>query len=216
MFVGRCEEIAAVQHELAAGRNVVLVGRYGIGRTALVRQVAARVGAGRRFVFLDFASTPATMCRSIHEELFPARGRARRAVPRSFRATRSLLLRDAPATSRPPVLVLDGIARLTAPKLDLMHALAKTGRFGFVAVAEAFLPPRDLLRVRTALFPNVLLRLGPLGRRESEEFFAEASERFGLGWTAQHLRLLASTRHGYPLAMAETVARDLRRAGRRS
>jgi hypothetical protein len=215
MFVGRREEIASVRRALEAGRNVVLIGRYGIGRTSLVRQAAVQMGAGRPFVFVDFASTPAAMSRSIHEELFQSRGRGRRAVPRSFRTIRSLLIRDAPATSRPPVLVLDGIARLTAPKLELMRALTETGRFGFVAVAEAFLPPRDLLRVRTALFPNVLLRLGPLRRRESEEFFAEASERFGLGWKPQHTRLLASTRHGYPLAMAETVARALRGARRK-
>ena len=215
MFVGRHGEIAVVRREIEAGRNVVLVGMYGIGRSSLVRQVAALLGAGRRFVFVDFASTPAAMCRVFHEALFPVRGR-RRTVPRSFRALRSLLVREAPTGSRPPVLVLDGIARLTAPKIDLIQGLAGTGRFRFVAVAEAFLPARDLLRVRTALFPNVLLRLGPLGRRESEEFFVEASRRHGLGWTAQHVRLLASTRHGYPLAMAETVARDLRRAGRRS
>lgn len=214
MFVGRHVEIAAVHRALEGGRNVVLVGKYGIGRTSLVGQVAIRMGAARRFVFVDFATTPAAMCRSIHEGLFPVRDRRRRAVPRSSRTIRSLLVREVPASSRPPVLVLDGIARLTPRKADLIQDLAE-GRFRFIAVAEAFLPQRDLLRVRTALFPNVLLRLGPLGRRESEEFFEEASARHGLGWTALHARLLASTRHGYPLGMAETVARALRSAGRR-
>lgn len=211
MFVGRQDEIAAVRRELEVGRNVVLVGKYGMGRTSLVKEVAVHVGAHRRFVFVDFARTPAEMCQAIREELFPVRGRRRRRIPQSFRTIRSLLVREAPAGARAPVLVLDGIGRLTPAKVDLMRILADGRRFQFVAVAEGFLPAADLGRVRTALFPNVLLRLGPLGRRESEEFFSDASERYGMGWTAQHIRLLASSRHGYPLAMAEMVARETRK-----
>ena len=215
-FVGRFAEIASLCSELQAGRNVVIVGKYGIGRTSLVRQAAAQLEAAFRFFFLDFASTPADMCRSAFEEIFKGMPRRRRPSPESYRQVRRFVAHESPREARIPALVFDDIARLTPAKCDLLRYLARAGRFRFVAIAEAFLPPADLLRLRVLLFPNTLLRLCPLGPGESEEFFSSASRDLGLSWTASRVSLLARVKHGYPLAMAETVTRELRRRKGRS
>ena len=210
-FVGRSTEIACLCREIEAGRNVVIVGKYGIGRTSLVRQAAARLQAAHRFSFLDFASTPAAMCRSALEEIFEGKTRRRQPPPESYRIARRFLTHETPRDRRTSVLVFDDIARLTHAKCDLLDYLASSGRFRFVAIAEAFLPPADLSRLRVLLFPNALLRLDPLGMGESEEFFSRASREHGLQWASARVRLLARVKHGYPLEMAETVARELRR-----
>jgi hypothetical protein len=210
-FVGRSAEIASLCRELEAGRNVVIVGKYGIGRTSLVREAATRLETAYRFCFLDFASTPAAMCRSAFEEFFKGKPRRRRPPPESYRQVRRFLAHESPRDVRIPVLVFDDIARLTHAKCDLLHYLAGKGRFRFVAIAEAFLSPADLSRLRVLLFPNSLLRLHPLRDAESEDFFSSASRNLGLSWTASRMSLLARVKHGYPLAMAETVARELRR-----
>lgn len=215
-FVGRSAEIASLCRELQAGRNVVLVGKYGIGRTSLVRQAAAQLETAYRFCFLDFASTPAAMCRSAFEEIFTGKPRRRRPSPESYRQVRRFITHELPREARTPVLVFDDIARLTHAKCDLLHYLANAGRFRFIAIAEAFLPPADLSRLRVLLFPNALLTLHPLAPDESEEFFSAASRNHGLSWTASRVRLLAGAKHGYPLGMAETVARELLRRKERS
>jgi hypothetical protein len=210
-FVGRSAEIASLRRELEAGRNVVIVGKYGIGRTSLVRQAAAQLEAAYRFYFLDFASTPAGMCRSAFEEIFKGTARRRRPSPESYRQVQRFVAHESPREARIPVLVFDDVARLTPAKCALLRYLARTGHFRFIAIAEAFLSSADLSRLRVLLFPNALLTLHPLAPGESEEFFSAASRNLGLSWTASRMSLLARVKHGYPLAMAETVARELRR-----
>jgi hypothetical protein len=214
-FVGRSAEIASLQRELDAGRNVVIIGKYGVGRTSLVREVARRL-ARRRFLFADFGRPPAEMCRAILEDLLEDRPRRRGTVPMGYRSALRLVAEKALGQRQQPVIVLDNVARLTPAKCDFLRRLTRSDRLRFIAIAEAFLSPADLSRLRVLLFPNALLTLDPLGTGESEEFFWSASREHGLEFAASRVRLLARVKHGYPLGMAETVARELRRRKERS
>lgn len=204
-FVGRERERDLLRHALHAGQGVVLSGRYGVGRTALVRAVADGLGPARHFVFVDFRETPAAVCARIVAALL-ARGRRRAPVPTTYRDARSLLaarsLRDGST-----VLVLDDIGRLTVAKWELLRFLAARTPLRIVAIVESFLPARDVERLRAVLYPSVALELHRLPLEASVRFFAAASARYGLGWSEEHVRLLATSRGGYPLEMAEAVAR---------
>ena len=106
-FVGREVERRAVRKALEAGQGVVLRGRFGIGRTALVRQVAVDLGPGWRFVFVDSRETPASVCVQLADALlFPPRRRP--PAPGTYRANRSRLSKGRRVAGK-PVVVLDDI-----------------------------------------------------------------------------------------------------------
>lgn len=214
-FVGRSVEIASLRRELDAGRNLVILGKYGVGRTSLVREAARRL-THRRFLFADFGRPPAEMCRTMLEELLEGRPRRRRSAPTTYRPMLRLVVEEAIGQRQNPVIVLDNVARLTPAKCDLLRRLARSERLRFIAIAEPFLPPADLSKLRVVLFPNALITLSPLGVAESEELLSSASREHGLEWASSRVRLLARVKHGYPLGMAETIARELLRRKERS
>ena len=55
-FVGRTRELRSLEQDLHAGRNVVIVGAFGSGRTTLVRQLASALPE-TRFLFWDRAES---------------------------------------------------------------------------------------------------------------------------------------------------------------
>ena len=72
-FVGRQREITEIEAAIAADRNVVLRGKYGIGRTALVKEVASRNAARWTVVFTDFSANGSDVCASVLKQLFVRR-----------------------------------------------------------------------------------------------------------------------------------------------
>ncbi len=204
-FVGRERERALLRNALDAGQGVVLRGRYGLGRTALVRAVADELGPAWRFVIVDFREPPARVCAQFAAMLLvPPRRRSQ--TPATYRGMRCWLAkgRRVPGT---PVLVLDDIGRLTPAKWRLLRFLSSLPRLRIVAIVEPFFPAREIMRLRVALYPSVELELHRLPLEASMRFFADASARYGLGWSDERVRLLATSRGGYPLEMTETVAR---------
>lgn len=203
-FVGREAERRAVRKAVEAGQGVVLRGRFGIGRTALVRQVAVDLGSRWRFVFVDFRETPASVCVQVADALLvPPRRRS--PTPGTYRANRSRLSKGRRVPGK-PVVVLDDIGHLTCAKWDFLRFLTRLPELRIVAIVEAFLPESDVTRLRAVLYPSVGLDLAHLPLPASLSFFAEASDRYSLGWDPAHLRLLATSRGGYPLEMALAVA----------
>ena len=113
-FVGRAREICEVTEALAEGTNVVLVGPYGIGRTALVRQVARSMRGRWRFVFADFSGTPGEASDSLIRALSPRRREGRKADRPGHKLRRLQIVRvESGLTST--VLVMEDIARFTDP-----------------------------------------------------------------------------------------------------
>ena len=184
-FVGRVAELRRLKALLSAGRNVVVTGAFGSGRTSLVRQFAAETR--RRVVFLD-----------------PSQSRA---------AARAMVARIA-CVPRAPVLVLDDVARVTPQRIRLLREIAQRDDCRLVAIAERSLPPDDLLRLRAALGAAAMLRVGPLPLAAVEACLAAAVEAHGLGWTREEIQGTARATHGFALGVRLTLEDALVRRSR--
>lgn len=211
MFVGREREIRRVDDALASGRNVIVRGRYGVGRTALVREVATRADAHRRFVFADFSLPPSSLATSVLAQLSR---RGRRAIPErrgGQRTARKVARLHPPKRIDRVVLVLDDIAKVTRPKLELIRTLRTSPDLAFIGIVERFVPDGDLMHLRVALAPAIVISLDSLGRSDSIEYFSNHAAAYGLPWSEGDIEMLARTMHGYPLEMAGAVKRARRR-----
>jgi hypothetical protein len=213
LFIGRETEVARIEAAMRDGRNVILQGKYGIGRTALVREIARR-NSDWRCVFADFGVAGGMVCASILAQLL---GRSRHAVAETRAA---LQLARAVAAYVPPkrivrvVIVLDNVAKVTRPKVELLKMLRGSEQLLVVAILERFVTSEALMRTRVALDPAVVVRLDALDVETSIRFFAAAVSQFALPWCESDIALLARTTHGYPLEMVRTVQAARRRAER--
>jgi hypothetical protein len=212
IFVGRERELARLAQAFEAGRNVVLSGNYGMGRTALLRHLGELAPERFRICFADFGEIPASVCRALAPLLPPRRlarrpGRAaavRRPRPGVRPAYHALAAALAKATwSSPPlrVGVLDGLAKLTASKLALLKLLAGNRSTRWVVIVERFLPRRDLVRVSGWLQPAEHLHLDRLPLAATREYFRRLSDEQHLGWADDEVVAMARSSGGYPLAM---------------
>jgi len=205
-FVGREREIEQVAFALGAGTNVVLSGKFGMGRTSLLQQVAAKSRNRWQFVFGDCSRPPATVCRQLSCPLSRPRRLWQRIEEPAYREARRRLLKAAREAAPPPVFVLDNVARMTPAKWELLRFLSGASRLRFVVIVESFLPESDLKRLRTCLYPSIRLHLGRLSRSQSHEFFERVSTRIGLGWSREKIRGLVARGGGFPLSMVEVAA----------
>jgi len=207
LFVGRENEIGQMEEALEQGNNIIVLGKYGMGRTSLVQHVARVTQDQWRFVFVDFSKTPGSVCNYLLAELFPAQEFEREHLkykPSRFRiATLALIDR------RRHVLVLDNISKLSAKKLDLIRYLTWEKRFQFISIAESFLPADDLFRLRVWMNPAILIKLHYLSASEVVQFYRQLSRERRLGWTENRIKNLAEVTGGYPLRMKEIALREL-------
>lgn len=211
-FVGREPEIARVETALEADRNVILVGKSGIGRTALARETARRNGAWR-CAFADFGDAGAMICASILAQLSGRSWHALHETAPARQLARAVAAYVPAKRVRRVVIVLDDVAKLTRPKLDLLRLLREPQRLAFVAILECFVTSEDVMRMRIALDPAIVIQLEALDAAVSARFFSEAAEEFDLPWSKADVELLARTVHGYPLEMVRTVHAARRRLG---
>ena len=207
-FVGRRRETARVRAELEAGRSVVLTGIWGIGRTALVRRVAKEMAREWLFVFVDFQRPPGQVWRDLFSAVFPSEQERLRAVGRSAMWMRCRVSSRRLEDPRRHVVVLDNVARLTAPGLDAIRRLRE--RFQVVAITEAFLPEEASVALCAALWARRPLQLGHLDEAATVAFLEECSRRHGFGWGEDEVLGRARAVNGFPLGMRETVAAELR------
>jgi hypothetical protein len=207
-FVGRKREIAAVIKSLKQNRNIVLTGRYGVGRSCLVKHIARLHAATWQFLYADFSKTVARSCNEMISQL--AAG-TRRAQPHQY--TRLMHAKDIlagrnKAADLPRVIVLDNIGKISRPKLAFLRDMRLDSDLLFITVTESFLPEADLFRLRAALYPSDMLTLHNLKRKETAAFFRNFSQRKQLGWTASFIQMLAASTGGYALLMKEVAQRE--------
>jgi hypothetical protein len=208
-FVGRQKESAYVRRELEAGRSIVLSGIYGIGRTSLVRQLAAEMAHDWHFVFVDAAAGPADIWREVFGQAFPASSRRLGTRTPLVGWTRFRVLHRPFEDSRRHVIVLDNLARLSARRVDLAR---RTGaRCPVIAIVESFLPSEACAQLALALRCRAPLQLGHLSLAATIEFFEVCSSRHGFGWAPGDVRGLARATRGFPLAMRDAVDGECRR-----
>ena len=213
-FVGRQRESACVRAELEAGRSVVLSGTWGIGRTALVRNVAEGMAREWLFVFADFDRAPGQVWRDLLGAIFPRAQERLRTEGRSAKWMQYRVSNRRLEDTRRHVVVLDDVARLTAPRLDAIRRLRE--RFQLVVIAEGFLPEEATAALCAALQARRPLRLGHLRQAATVAFFEECSRRHGFGWGEGEVQGLARATGGFPLGMREAVGAELRRRKRES
>jgi hypothetical protein len=208
-FVGREKEIGQIKEALEGGKNVIVSGKYGMGRTSLIKHIADAMKDQWRFVFVDFSKTPGSVCNYLLAELFPTQEFDREHVkykPSRFRIG-TLALKD----HRKHVLVLDNVSKLSAQKLDLIRYLTWEKRFQFVSIVERFLPTNGLFRLRVWMNPSILITLHHLTTSSVVQFFQQLSKEHQLGWPEGQIKNLAEVTGGYPLRMKEIALRELER-----
>lgn len=211
-FVGREKETGQIIKALKREENVILAGKYGIGRTSLVRHVAEVAGSRWPFVFLDFSQTPAMICSSLLSSLGPKEKRSGKGM--GYRHNRFRIANLDFDGQRKPVLALDDIGKLSPQKLELVRYLAMAKRFRFVAVVESFLKADRLSLLRGWLHPALLLNIAYLGEQATRDFFRHFSKKYLFCWTEEEINELAAMGGGYPLGMKEIVTRNLARSRR--
>jgi hypothetical protein len=209
-FVGREKEVRQILNALARGNNVILSGKYGIGRTSLLRRVADIARDRWAFVFLDFSQTPGRVCSQLMTRLLPQEKESGKAM--GYRHNRFRIANLDFDGQRTPILVLDDIGKLSAPKVELIRHLAMAKRFRFLAVVENFLLTHKLALLRAWLHPALLLEVTYLRRESSRQFFRYYSQKYLLGWTDREIHELAAMSGGYPLGMKEAVNQKLVRS----
>jgi len=212
-FVGREKEIGQIKEALEGGKNVIVSGKYGMGRTSLIKHIADAMKGRWRFVFVDFSETPRMICRHLLAEQTGRRKFKDEYESMNYKSTRFRIVHLDLGGRRKQVLVLDNIAKLSFQKADLIRYLAWEKRFQFVAIVESFVPEDDFLRLRVQLYPSEIIELQHLGKKSVCEFYDNLSERHQLHWTEGQIKNLAELTGGYPLRMREVASRELRAMG---
>jgi hypothetical protein len=212
-FVGREKEIGQIREALEGGKNVIVLGKYGMGRTSLIKHISEMMQEQRRFLFLDFSKTPGKLCQQLVAKLWPQRERRGRDEFSKYRSARFRIVNLNFSDSRRHVLVLDNIAKLSAQKLDLIRYFTWEKRFQFVSIADGFLSSDDLFRLRVRMNPSILITLHHLSTSSVVQFFQQLSREHQFNWTEGHIKNLAEITGGYPLRMQEIALRELERKG---
>jgi hypothetical protein len=204
-FVGRQRELTRIRGLLLSGRNLVLTGPFGVGRSTLLRQLARETRREWRFIFLDGSQTAGKLCEKLVPALFPERPVPDRAAAVSWQTERHVIADRRIRSKQAVVVVLDDVAKMTRQKLDFLRWLKDLDKFRIIAVAERFLPGEDLTHLRTALIPAPLVVLGRLGPAATHQFFESLAQAHALPWGRDEIHGLALATHGYPLGMWEAA-----------
>jgi AAA ATPase domain len=208
-FVGRKREIAAVTKSLKQSRNVVVIGRYGVGRSRLIKHVSKLYTDRWKFLFADFSKTAAQSCNDMVNQLVQRRRKSLRERYTRLIYAKDLLIGEKAAADPPRVVVLDNIGKISHRKLAFIRDLRFDSELLFIAIAESFLSEGNLFRLRSVLYPLDVIPLHNLNHEETAAFFRDFSKRKSLGWSESFIQMLAASTEGYPLLMKERVQREV-------
>lgn len=214
IFIGREKETRKIIRALERGDNVIMTGKYGIGRTTLIRHIAESIEGSFRFLFTDLSKAPAQVCRALLTELFPQKKYRRDDLQHNrYKSMRFRIATRELPDKRQHVIVLDNIGRLTRQKLALIRYLGWEKRFLFIAVAENYLSAAERLLLRAELMPAEILSLSYLDAKSTRKLFHHVSEVNQFEWSEKQIDDLAEATRGYPLGIRETAEREFKRRG---
>jgi AAA ATPase domain len=207
MFCGRRGETKRIIESLSSGRNLILSGTFGIGRTSLVRHVAKTTQDKWKFLFADFSKNPDQVCRELEKQL--KKGTFyKRPTLKGYKSRRRQILSLVSRDPTPHVFVLDNIAKLTAQKLSLIRYFVSAGSVLLVAITESFIDDDKLLALRIALLPVDQMILRRMQMLDSIEMIRAYAEGSNLSWLDEQLRTTAIITRGYPLGIVELMSRS--------
>jgi hypothetical protein len=185
----------------------VVTGKFGMGKSALARHVAGLAASARLFLFASASLSPARICEALVSQLPTQRGAkaARRPPAASYLSLRARLV-AAPRKGTAPVVVLDDVSRVSAPKAALVRHLALAG-IPLIVLLDTGLPERDRRRLHAWLEPSEKIHLGPLSLADSTELLDRLSMEGQLEWSRQEIAAWARASSGYPLRLQEIATR---------
>lgn len=207
-FVGREKETKIIIKALERGNNIVLMGKYGIGRSSLAKHIEALTKDRWRFVFVDFSQTPGKVTAQLLAELLPEKRKNKDHYIR-YKSGRFLIVSQELKDKRKHILVFDNIAKLTAQKIQLIRYLILESKFQYIAIAESFLPKEDFFLLRAALLPAEVIMLPYLSEDSTKKLLCHLADKYSLHWSEQRLYMLVSATRGYPLGVHEVIKREL-------
>jgi|SRR5208283_3981686 hypothetical protein len=205
IFAGRKIETSKIIKELQQGHNIILEGKYGIGRTSLVQHTASLLIKKWQFIFIDFSQTPGQISKILMKELGLPRKLKKSDKTMGYKSMRYRIANAAFKEGVKKIIVLDNIAKITSQKKLFLRYLILEQHFQFVAIAEHFLAQKDLLELRAQLMPSTIINLRYLDHIEVENLLQIFSNQYGLNWTEDYIRNLASLTSGYPLGITEML-----------
>ena len=211
-FIGRSQETNRIIKLIERNKNVIVTGKYGIGRTSLINHVAVITRNRWRFVMMDFSLSPAQAGQSLLSQLGLPKKPGRKT---SQNKPARLLIDHLNHEGKPWVIVLDNIARLSGQKRVFVGRLNREGRFRFIAIVEDFLPEKDLFLLRKELIPAEVITLRHLSVRDGDHLFRHFAGKYRFDWSDNHIKMLATATQGYPLGIKEILHKELERLGRR-
>ncbi|NLP10133.1 ATP-binding protein [bacterium] len=202
-FVGRNKEISQITSALAADRNVILRGKYGIGRSTLVRHIADLLKLVRSFWFLDLNDTPDQLCRKILAEICPEE--KKKNLHQGYKSLRKSLCEVGARSAQKVVLVLDNVDMLTPARLDFFHFLAMPDIFSFIVIVDDSMDQKDRELMRAVLQLTCRVSLSYLGKREVQQYFKYYAQKYHWDWSQTEIERQSRLTRGYPLFMARRV-----------
>jgi len=205
LFVGREHEASHIIRELQQGNNIVLAGKYGIGRTSLIKEIASLLQDEWRFIFVDFSQTPGKMSNKLMKELHIPKMNRQTGKQFGYKSMRYRIANVETPKRKKTVIVFDNIAKLTRQKIIFLRHLILENHFQFIAIVENFLPANDLMLLKAQLLPVETLSLHYLKEEDVISFIRLHSEKHYLNWPDAYIESLAALVSGYPLGMVEMI-----------
>lgn len=205
IFVGRENEKKKIMKELHRGKNIVLGGKFGIGRTSPVKEIAEQLGDQQQFVFIDFGQTPGKMSKKLMKELHISLRLKKTGKKMGYRFMRYRIATVGLSTKNKPVIVFDNVAKLTPQKIIFLRHLIEGDHFQFIAIAENFLPWKDVLLLKAQLIPMETISLHHLSTEDVSAFIRHYAENNHLNLPDSYVKNLTTLTGGYPLGMIDLV-----------
>jgi replication-associated recombination protein RarA len=211
-FIGREKETRKIVRALEHGNNVIIKGKYGIGRTTLIKHIAESLKERYRFLFTDFSRMPAQICNDLLAYLFPQKKYRKEDLQyRRYKEMRFRIAHRALPDGRTHVIVLDNIGRITRQKMAFVRYIIWDKKFRFIAIVESNASEGDLILLRAALMPAEVMTLSYLSAESAGELLRHFAENHHFEWTETHIHHLVEVYKGYPLGLTETVDREIKR-----
>lgn len=201
IFVGRENEKKKIIKVLQWGKNIVLSGKFGIGRTSLVKKIAEQLGNQRLFVFVDFGQTPGKMSKKLMKELHISSRFNKTGKKMGYTSMRYRIATVGLSTKNKPVIVFDNVAKLTPQKIIFLRHLIEEDHFQFIAIAENFLPGKDVLLLKAQFIPMETISLHHLSTEDISAFIRHYAEKHHLNLSDSYIDDLTALAGGYPLSM---------------
>ncbi|HNY50794.1 MAG TPA: hypothetical protein PLV50_09305 [Smithella sp.] len=214
LFVGRQIEKKKIMEALSCGGNIILDGKFGMGRIRLIREIA-RLADERKFVFVDFSQTLGEMSEKIMKTMGISRRIKNQTKQMGYKSMRYRIANANTSKRYKPVIVFDNIAKITAQKKIFLHHLILERYFQFIDVVENFLPQKDLFDLKAQLMPATTLNLRYLKQQDVQNLLRIDAEQHLAAWNDHDIRDLASLSEGYPLGLKSMLEKKTIPAKRR-